>query len=291
MSLSCPPSAPTDAELLEQLVRLLDATLSLDRHEPPIAVGVVRVADGIDLTARPLDGRDPIGMLAGFVAPPEWSIFGVACTGRARHLDTGEGHGQAAAVHLRSRSGLRIDSLRLDGEPPVVRHRPEPVVAGSDGTGRVDDLVARALGLPTRAPGHRVSELWSRLWLDRLLAWCLEGRPPTTWELAAVAHPAVSFYEPAHRDELRWACRELDDLATLVNEWTWAEVHDWAIRDLLPADLAVDPALAAWHDVGSFSRDLLLPFLAPDAALAELAEAMPVEVLRRVEAALTRWSC
>jgi hypothetical protein len=312
------PANSPSTDLLVQLAALLDTSLDVRLDAAPIAVGAIVDDTGLDLCTKPLTTtNDPIGELVGFVAPDAFDIFGVAFVGRARHVLTGQRDERAVAVHLRTRAGLGLQRLHLAGNEPINTPMSGPAVIESPASttptdqssasseprepadvtddvhlvGRVDDVVARALGLPTVPPQHTTADLWSRLWLDRLLAAALLGYQPHDWFGAAALHPAVELIGPAGIDDEHWAVDHLDELVSALHSATWSDLRQQAIDAQLPADLAIEAVHPEWHDTGSFSREVVLPFLPVEAALAELAEFLPTAPLAAIDAALRRWSC
>src|SRR5688572_4389629 len=74
------------------LVRVLELLLDTARSDPalaPSAVGITVAGDDVELAVRPLIGADPVADVHGFVAPPEWTAFGVVASGTARPLGPG----------------------------------------------------------------------------------------------------------------------------------------------------------------------------------------------------------
>jgi hypothetical protein len=281
---------------LERLVDEIDLT-----PEPAPTATLLRI------TERPLQvGRlvldecgHPLDVLLGFTAPASWSAIGLRCQGHAYDL------GPAARS---SPDDVAPPAPPVPPVPPGApatapdeRVEPVPVVvtmlldragrgAGAlrrgvvvtrlDGPpeGVVGDACRRALGLPTRPPPPSTTDLWLRVWLDRLVEETMStddaGRF-ASWEAVAARHPAAPGQPTALRANPR-STREpavvadpyvlADATRQLAAIWPWARLRD----DPEVVDTAQPPLpahLARWMDDGMFARWMLsdligLPLLA-----------------------------
>lgn len=203
-----------------------------------------------DLGLRPIEeGVHPFELLAGFVAPEQWTVFGLRTTGRARRFDEPTAIGErVASTFLVDREAREASVLRFDGE-----------VADTPGraSGTIPDLCRRVLGQPTDPAPPTTALLWAARWLDRITdRW---GQPDRRrdllagWPQVAVLHPAVG--EPAPPDVLTVA-----DPGSLVRvgqahaaATTWREVRQRDAPLELP-DGPLDPGIARWMDDGFFAR-------------------------------------
>lgn len=138
-----------DAMLLDGLGRLAELICrSAEWGSPPQLVFIAAGGDDFEVGVRPLDpGADLIATLAGFRAPQSWDVFGVCCGGKAHLVDDEprrDGADPVRIAHLVHRSGAHASSLCSElGE---MTSPDGPVV------GRIDDLLRRALDLPTDPP-------------------------------------------------------------------------------------------------------------------------------------------
>jgi hypothetical protein len=309
--LTCAHHPPIDAgthDVLLRLARVLAEAAAADDLRAPRATdaggvgSVVAVigplprlgADPLDLAVRALDGHHPVEALVGFVAPDDWSAVGVVAPATAHHLDT------AAGVTAPFDNGDRIVTAHLiarDGASASVGRRSDGSVwstsapSGVDQpSGRLDDVLRRALGLPTQPPPADSAELWARLWLDRVLAE-VGGRPDRSWSWAslAVLHPAAQLVVDDLRGRVAEVVRAMPRLAEMLSRRrTWGDLR----RDHLSGDWttpSIQPDVARWMDDGIFSRWLLDGVPSCGETLVALRDLLPRRLVRRIEASLTGW--
>ncbi|GEM_PF-1156763 len=165
--------------------------------------------------------------------------------------------GAAPAVLAVERTGAALVFDPLCRRPLAVGDRPSLAV----------DLVRRCMGLPTPPPPHEALDLADLVWLDRILDITLEfplGQPPR-WSDFATKHPAA-----------RGTCSTTPSPEILRHQrhqWApdWEGLRQRRIQGLEPW-LNISPALAAWHDHGSFARHELARLPDPDSLLVDLPE-------------------
>lgn len=131
-----------DAAFLDHLAESLGRAIADEGGG--VLVHVVARPDGPDVGILPLDGLAPADVLLGTVAPPDWSVLGVATTGWARSLGRRSARVRAEVVVLVVRDG------RVVGR---VRHR-DQVITEPPASGVTLDCLQRALGLPTAPPAE-----------------------------------------------------------------------------------------------------------------------------------------
>lgn len=246
------------------------------------------LTDGFELGVRPFDGEMSVAeALSGFTAPAEWLAIGVVSEGNARHLADRAERRRVRCVHLVDRSGASGSTLRLQGEEATVLSSADD----HDPSGRIDDVCRRALGLATAAPERSSVELWTLVWLERLIEYrgCAPADTRLPWREVAELHPAVALLVG---DDERWggqASQHLTRLGELL-----AEVHSWPVLRMAcaagewPVD-GVPADVAEWLDDGAFSRWVLGAFPGLDQLAAAACEVLPPSIGRRVRAALRAW--
>ena len=242
------------------------------------------------------DGAHPLGFLAGFEAPPSWWALGVVCRGQARHADE-PGHPPVPVrvTQLVSRQGTwasswgPADDLDLPG---AVADGCTDGDAGDAPTGRVDDALRRALGLPTPPPPASTTPLWAAQWLDALVVDAVGPAPGRRTRrrrpLAALlaAHPAVTAFDLDPQQltvtslvaagERLAGWRRWSNLRRSCAEGRW---HDPEV----PADVA------GWLDDGAYARWVLGAY--PDLAQLRgtLGELLAPSALSVIDDALAVW--
>jgi hypothetical protein len=313
-----PPARPSSLDRLLHLTRALVGADADDDHHAPDDVQVRPLGDGhlfataapptdraqgegstddrsaVDLLLRPLEGH-PVEVLTGFVAPAAWSALGVLVPGRSFHLpDADESVGQplgdrerVAIAYVVARDGASASACRRpDGT--VWTHAAASLADAA--FGRVDDVLRRALDLPTHPPEIPPVELWARLWLDRVLA-DVAARPtkPWSWPTIALLHPAAQLV----LDDLSGCAPEVAEsmprLAEMLGHGrSWTDLRldhasaDWE-TPAIPADVA------EWMDNGIFSRWLLDAVPPCGDTLVHLRDLLPQRLITRIERTLHGW--
>jgi hypothetical protein len=221
----------------------------------------------VNLGLKPLDdGVHPFDELAGFEAPPEWTVFGLRTTGTARQLDRpGSAPQRIASTFVVDRDGREAGVLRFDDE-----------VIDNPGraTGTIPDTCRRIMGVPTDPPPGTPALLWATIWVHRIIErW---GQPdrrrelPSSFSQLAILHPSVHRPSPpgvitaADTASLAGVARE-DAAAT-----TWGQLR-LADEPLPLPDGGLSPEIARWMDDGFFARWALgaYPHLATAAVAAK----------------------
>ena len=264
----------------------------------PLAVGVVGGdPTEVELAVRELDGPDPVSQLYGFVAPPSWTAFGVVAPGRVHpvadlaggpnHPRDPDGSGPDRASRsvvvglLVSRRGHQVSATRGAGRIEA---------SGEPAQGRLPDACRRALGLPTAPPEARVLELWSVLWLERVLASRLVDPRACSWDEVAWSFPGCGPGSDSWPDARSGsaATDRLRAAAEVAQQWTWRDLRRVHAAGHV-ASFGVHPADAAWMDDGMFSREALggLPRL--DDLVVELRDLLAPSVVAQLERALLGW--
>jgi len=157
----------------------------------------------VEVGWHPIDADDPIDALLGFVAPAGWHAIGIVSTGRARPLDDDglprsvlrpsrrapRAPEPARVVLAIARSGMSLSRVRVGAR---VFDTTEAV------QGRVADGLRRAFGLPTAPPPGTSAELWTTVWLDRIVEAAVAADPARlrSWSEVAALHPAAGAASP-----------------------------------------------------------------------------------------------
>jgi hypothetical protein len=258
--------APDDS--LWPFATVVDATLAAAGGD---AGAVVRLTGRPDPAVDPPDalgwfplvGGHPLDVLLGFAAPPEWWAIGVSCAGRA-HPTVGPAADVRITV-LIDRTGGAAGLLRRHGEVSPLPGAPGGVVA---------DACRRAIGLPTAPPPDTTTELWTLLWLDRVVARAAAAgvsAPIRTWSQLAALHPAAAGRPSGRADQpvspLPVSRMDAAGLAAsaraLAAAWSWSRLRDEPDAFDLPGGLRTS-SLAGWMDDGMWARWLLSSLPATD---------------------------
>jgi hypothetical protein len=249
---------------------------------------LVRAEDSsgeLELGVLALDGQHPGTVLLGFSAPPECVALGVVTTGWSLPP------GQASSDPANRRTGppaaeapdrVAVFSTVVVGRGCEVAGRysidgGEPV-AGPPESGVLLDLLLRALGCPTAAPGFGVLELLATVWLADLLA---ARSRNWGWPRAASLHWALRLRPDRTPDELVVAGLEV------AAELGWGGVRRAVGERGWPG--VCSAAEAAWFDDGSFARWVLGGFPPLDDLLTALSGTVRPVVARNVRATLAVW--
>jgi hypothetical protein len=288
---------------LRSLVDAIGAALDLGPGDPARLVRV-RAAAGdpeLELGFCPLEpGAHPLEALVGFVAPPDWTAIGVACTGKARHLDHRAVAVPVAIVQLVARSGAWASSwvpLGPAGEPAAAGEglREAGSASGADqgaATGRVDDALRRALGLTTSPPVEGTARLWASQWLDTLLAGAALERGGTTRRRRTLA-TLVAAHPAAQAFDLDPACCRVADLISHGTRLgvlrSWSQLRG-ACADGRWSHEELSPATAAWLDDGAFSRWLLGAYPELGELRDALGDLLAPSALSVIDDALDAWA-
>jgi hypothetical protein len=284
--------APTGALPLEHLVDEVDRT-----HPPGPHPTVLRVTERPLQVGRLLldDGGHPLDVLLGFTAPPTWAAIGLRCQGHAYDLvderspDEPPPAGDLHAPDQRVAPVAVVVTVLVDrtGQGAGALRRGD-VVTRLDGPpeGVVGDACRRALGLPTRPPPPSTTDLWLRVWLDRIvetIVFADDADELTSWPAVAALHPAA----PGQHTSLRANPRSTREPAITANPylladatlqlaaiWPWSRLR----RDPEVADTAQPPLprhLAEWMDDGMFARWVLSDLVALDTLASTVDDLLP----------------
>ncbi len=243
-------SRPPRNELIDATAQLVDErTLDEPGH---VLVHVIEEPEDLVLGLKPLEvGLHPFGELAGFSAPPAWSMVGLRVRGTAHHLDGDRRAERTSTTYLLHRSGEERSLLRTD-------HTVTPLAGRAEGT--LPDLCRRVLGLPTDPPPGTTALLWTVAWLDRILeAWGDPDRRSNlcaSWSQLACLHPAVvgaAGPDPSQLVALGRAHTEA---------WPWARLRAAPHALHLP-DGHLPPDITGWMDDGFYARWALGAFPTP----------------------------
>lgn len=293
-------------EALGRLASILDQ--AAEEHgwgAPPSLVAIMTWPDdadqrddfGFDFGIKPLeDDMSVIEALAGFEAPHEWAAIGVVTEGNARQMARPSAAPNGAAdptverrrvrcVHLVDRTGASGSVLRMQGDEPLLLND------GSQPEGRIDDACRRALGLATPPPDTTTLQLFTVIWLERIMEWVGCCGPDVDWVDIATLHPAVAVL--VGDDEKRWESDAADKLVRLGE--VLADVQSWPVLRLACAsgEWPVDdvPAdVAEWLDDGAFSRWVLGSYPPLDQLVPAVCAVVSPSVRRRVRGALRSWA-
>lgn len=278
------PHTPTQGALaasdLERLAEHLVGghdTAAGDAEASPDGAALVRARRhpaGIDLALRPLPAHvHPADALLGHVVPGLWSVAGIIAPATARTLDGGSGAMAPRAISvsvLIGRNGTVATCARD-------RHEGRTLALDEVPTGRLVDLLQRALGRPTPPPDAGPCQLWQALWLDAVVAGAAgaEHGGALAPELAAALSDTASPEGPAGWAHLRGLACAPDAAAGRT---------DAALATALTT--LVEPAHAAWMDDGCFARWVLSALPSPEDLLDAVDALLPPARARAVRHAL-----
>jgi hypothetical protein len=279
------PATGLSPEPLWTLVRAVD---TIGAGARPGDGAVVRVATepmttgspSGQLTWFPLDGGHPLDLLLGLVAPPHWAALGICCSGEAHSLDipgrtgpeaTSPGDDVTAGLGRRA-TGVRMTMLidRAGATAGLLRQGDEVNPMPDTPGGTVADACRRAFGLPTAPPPASTTELWTLLWLDRVVAQVSSGARwqgrDAAWAHLASLHPAAVPLGRPRRDSRSAHQRGTDtpvDATELAARsrahaaaWPWARLREEPKGLDLPG-IELPVGLAGWMDDGMWARWLL----------------------------------
>lgn len=232
---------------LAQVVRLVDR--SREHGAEHLAFHAAVDGEGVDLGLLPIPGGvHPFSELAGLVAPPEWTVFGLQVQGTSHHLDDGRREPSTTTFAV-DREGGELTIMRVDGHCHELRDAAE---------GTLPDLCRRVLELPTPPPPAPTGMAFTLAWLDRVLdAWNdLDRRRNLCGSFAEVAslHPAVAggSVSATTHDLTR---RALDHAAA----WPWSRLRAEPEGLALP-DGSLPTEVTTWMDDGAYARWVLGAF-------------------------------
>jgi hypothetical protein len=266
------------------VARLIDeATVDEPGH---VIVHVVEDGDdelALGVRTLPLDIH-PFTDLAGLVAPPEWSIFGLRARGTAHDLTGEAAPSRIANTYLLHRSGQEASLLRRGDDVEVLAGRAEGVIP---------DLCHRVLGLPTPPPPGPTALVWTLAWMDRIVEhW---GDPDarravtSSWATVAVLHPAVRTAPDVDLLNLHDPDRLIEVARGHDAEWSWARLRAEPHALVLPEG-QLPMSVTGWMDDGFYARWALGSFPPAAALVHDLAslldEPLRAPFLRVVEALL-----
>jgi hypothetical protein len=299
-TVTTPAIAPADLEVLcSALLRQLPLGPGDPAHLVHVALPDGHPArrplgpdDEVDLgIARLAPGAHPLEVLVGAEAPPEWTAFGVVAVGTVRQsalpelVDT-----RVRSAHVVERGGAWAAAFTPTSGGPGESCSGPPGVGAP--TGRIDDALRLALGLPTPPPAGTTLDLFTVQWLDRLVdeaAMLPPGDRRRCTEAWAISrHPAVEALGLGGATDALDA-RRLVHEGRRLSAW-----RDWPeLRRMCAAGTWEHPELtdhdAAWLDDGAFARWAIAAW--PDlGCLAEVVAALlPPRTARLVLSALLAW--
>jgi hypothetical protein len=243
------------------------AEILVAAHDPaggPTLVRIARVVDDVRLALLPVpDDLDPLDLLLCSQTPQEWEALGLVFSGRLVDLPDAPGGaarrrpGRTVGAVLVLRDGRSVSVL--DDGSDVRR-----IGATGDGSpveGRFADALRRSLGLATAPPSFGVGAVVARVWLHRVHAVAVDGRPVDGDVVAALRPPM-----PRSWSDLRLQCAD----------GAWSEL--WC-----------DPDVAEWMDDGMFSRWCLGAFPDPVEVLVDLAELVAPSAAEPLAEAFATW--
>lgn len=304
-----PRRRPPGVGALETLARLVEEAAAVEGwHRPPIVVRVLetgRGGDGLELGFRTLDDvGHPLDALAGFEAPRQWKALGLVAEGTVQDLPTpgrsagpavppgraaAAAHHRVRVVHLVDRDATSATVLRVQGETPS-SNRADGLTESS--LGRLDDVVRRALGLPSTAPAERTVTLWALVWLDRLLtafAATSGTSPRLGWPDAAGRHPAVELGCSRGSAAHHLAPADVARLGEMLGRaYDWSDLRRACGRGAWPVP-ELPAELARWMDDGIFSRWLTGAYPPLGDLFDAVNDLAPAATAAAVAATLRRW--
>jgi len=256
---------------LAEIAELVDAGHGDDSG--PLAI---HVAGDLELGLLPLGpGAHPFSVLAGSVAPAEWSAFGLRVAGTGHLLDEGRSE-RMVSTFLLSRTGEEVSLLRRGHD---LRRPPGPA------QGTLPDLCRRVLGLPTAAPVASTALCFALAWLDELVVrW---GDPSSRAPLGGPFADLAALHPAARGDR---SLRTPEDLVAVGRahavRWPWARLR--AEPSALPVPGGPLPAdIAAWMDDGFFARWVLGAYPDPASLARDVSGLLAPELRKPFLVALT----
>ena len=267
-----PPERLRPGASIEEIVATLAAD-AVDHGDTASCVfGVLSGPSGPTLRFVPLDGAHPSAALLGWRAPRRWAALGFVGSGTAR----GDVPGAIARVVV-------ITAVARDGTSATAligEEGPLPVCA-EQGSGRLADLLRLSLGLATPQADQATMDLWSIVWLDRLLNTALGALSPLSWDRAVRLHPLCPAGDAPRPETAAGAFADHE-----VARCSWEQIRRLAAGDRaqLPG---LTPADAAWLDAGSFSRWVLTELPSAGQLAEALAELIPASLGRHIATVIT----
>ncbi len=249
--------------------------------EAPVGPALVRaraVEDGVDLALAPLPaGLHPADALLGHIVPRRWSAAGVVAPATAHDLTTAPEPAPSTGAHRPITVALLVgrDGTTASVARTVAEHNPLPL--GAAPTGRLVDLLLRALRRPTAPPRLSTRSLWEALWLDAVVADAARADGSATLA-PALAHALTTTSTP--EGQAGW--EHLRRLAAAPE--TAAGPIDAALAAAL--DPLIDPSHATWMDDGCFARWTLGTLPAREDLLSAVDALLPPAAARAVHEAL-----
>lgn len=253
-------------------------------------LGVIGPPPDVHLGVLPLYGCSPFDEVLGFRAPQRWSAVGLHCSGNAHPLDE-VFDGNSGDVRRLLTAGAEPTDVRLTmlidrGGGGTALMRTGSTVTPLPGIpeGLIADACRRALGLPTADPPPTTTELWLRVWLDRIVeqvAFDDDVGHYWTFDDVAALHPAwlglVAIRPPDRFDP--------DAVAgashLLAEEWPWSRLR--AARDLVETQRPpLTPDEAEWMDDGMFARWLLAESPSVELVLGTAAQLLAQPVVEEI---------
>jgi hypothetical protein len=243
------------------------AEILVAAHDPvggPTLVRFARDGDDMRLALLPVpDDLDPLDLLLCSTTPQEWEALGLVFSGRLVDLPDSPGGtarrhpGRWVGAVLVLRDGRSVSVLD-DGSGA---RRISTGVDRSPIEGRFADAIRRSLGLATAPPSFGVGAVVARVWLHRVHAVAVDGRPVDADVVAALRPPM-----PRSWSDLRLQCAD----------GAWSEL--WC-----------DPEVADWMDDGMFSRWCLGAFPDPVEVLVDLTELAAPSAAAPLAEAFATW--
>lgn len=265
---------------------LLAAAASRPGPIEPMAIGIERPLHGghgdTGNTAhtRSLIGLDPVMELQGFTAPPDWSTFGVIASAMFHYFDVNNETKEGSIIYMVDRSGAQTCTIAPEGFPGPCSLDTGP----SPMEGRLAETVQRVIGVATQPPTHTPTELWARIWVDRIVDMTL-SRPPSEvdWSTCASLHPMFDT-APLKPDPF-----ELGRIVEILAEvTTWDDLRTRCAKGE-DAYVDIDSHQAHWMDAGMFCRWTIESYPSVNHMLEVLEAILPGALICEVLDALGCW--
>lgn len=257
---------------------LLAATASRPGPVEPMAIGIERPPceghgdtgdTGDTAHTRSLIGLDPVMELQGFTAPPGWSTFGIIASAMFHYYDKNNETEEGSIIYMVDRSGAQTCAIAPGGLPQPCSLDTGPTPMG----GRLAETVQRVIGVATQPPTHTPTELWSRMWVDRIIDLAL-GRPPSKidWSTCAALHP---MFDTATLKPDPFELARMVEILAEVTTWDDLRTRCAKGEDVY---MGIDARQADWMDDGMFSRWAMSTY-APVGRMLGCAEALLSETV------------
>ncbi len=249
------PGAPT------AMAQFMDLMADDPYQAPTLACFPEQATDGRMVALVELHDPNPVDSIMGMALGELFAAVAFCGSGRARPLPDCT-YPVADGEEMRMMHGVAIDgsweSLYWHSALGGTRCSG---TANDPACGHIDDVLRRALGLPTAPPAVSTAHLWASMWCRLVEYAAAASDEPLGWDTAVRLHPAIIDGDdgPVDPDGPLGTCQVVTAAAAYANR------HDWSsVRAIAQANADAEPAgappydrHASWLDDGSYSRYVL----------------------------------